>query len=70
MSLACWGVVTNAAALRSGLKVIRMPNIKTETPKRTKISKRNLLVMKACMAGIQMVAKLPGSGEIPGNPAR
>jgi hypothetical protein len=51
-------VVTKAAALRSGLKVMRMPNIKTETPKRTKISKRNLLVMKACMAGVQKVTKV------------
>jgi hypothetical protein len=47
MSLACWGVVMNAAARRSGLKVIKIPNISTLTPKSTKIKKNSLRTMKA-----------------------
>jgi hypothetical protein len=44
-----------------------MPNIRTETPKRTKISNRHLLVIKAYMAAIQAMAGLPGDYRTPDN---
>jgi hypothetical protein len=43
--LACWGDETKAAARLSGLKVIRMPKIRTDTPNKTSISNNALRVM-------------------------
>jgi hypothetical protein len=45
MSLACWGEVTKVAALRSGLKVINMPKIRTDTPNSTNINNKDRRVM-------------------------
>jgi hypothetical protein len=51
------------AARRSGLKVIKIPKISTETPNRTKINNKNLRVINASIENL--VGRFAGLARLP-----